>query len=66
MKTAELTTNAGCRVVIERAGATGVGVTIIQADGKRSDTFACGIEDAVKIGEALIASASIDPTKARP
>lgn len=65
-KTAELLTHAACRVVIERVGATGVGITITQADGKTSHTFACRTDDAVRIGEALVASAAVDPAGERP
>lgn len=45
MKVGEMKTNAGCRVQVERAGETGVGVTVTQADGKKSETYALNTDD---------------------
>jgi hypothetical protein len=45
MKVGEMKTNAGCRVMIERAGEAGVGVSVTQPDGKKSETYALNTED---------------------
>ena len=44
-------TRMGCTVTVERVGA-GVGVTVVQAGGKR-ETYACGADEAAELAGLL-------------
>jgi len=62
MKVGEMKTNAGCRVMVERAGDTGVGVSVTQPDGKKSETYALNTDD-LKVVIALFETALSTPGK---